>query len=488
MAVSRSAVDQFFFNFTDGHTEEGVSFGSAAADRLVFVGLAGVSTSEAIFDSVTIGGVTATEAFSQKIFDTGIGQYAFAAWWWAAVPTGTTGDIAFSYTDSNNVAAACEIYRIVGANVTTPVVDTGGSAAEAGGNRSTAVDMGAGSASLGAHYGGLDTAGVTATWTNLTEDADFSSDAGGILVVSTFASRADETDAGAVTVTVSQTNANFLPTRSLAVVVIQASAANEYDIAADVGSFALTGATVALRYNRKVVAAAGSFSLSGTAVSLEYNRKLVAENGSFALSGTDATLRKGVTLVADPGSFSLAGTAASLEYNRKLLADPGSFALTGDDVTLTYTPLAGSTYTLVADPGSFALSGAGVSLTYTQVAPAFPVGGASYLTREEYEASLARYRKLENARKDIKRRDRDKWARVMGRASEDPAPEPQSAPVAAGRRKQLTIAPIPRVAAPDPRLATIAEELKAVKAKLEEHRAAEAAEDDDLETILMLVA
>lgn len=460
MAVSRSAVDQFFFNFTDGHTEEGVSFGSAAADRLVFVGLAGVSTSEAIFDSVTIGGVTATEAFSQKIFDTGIGQYAFAAWWWAAVPAGTTGDIAFSYTGSNNVAAACEIYRIVGANVTTPVVDTGGSAAEAGGNRSTAVDMGAGSASLGAHYGGLDTAGVTATWTNLTEDADFSSDVGGILVVSTFASRADETDAGAITVTVSQTNANFLPTRSLAVVVIQASAANEYDIAADVGSFAFTGATVALRYNRKVVAAAGSFSLSGTAVSLEYNRKLVAENGSFALSGTDATLRKGVTLVADPGSFSLAGTAASLEYNRKLLADPGSFALTGDDVTLTYT----------------------------QVAPAFPVGGASYLTREEYEASLARYRKLENARKDIKRRDRDKWARVMGRASEDPAPEPQSAPVAAGRRKQLTIAPIPRVAAPDPRLATIAEELKAVKAKLEEHRAAEAAEDDDLETILMLVA
>lgn len=116
------------------------------------------------------------------------------------------------------------------------------------------------------------------------------------------------------------------------------------------------------------------------------------------------------------------------------------------------------------------------------------VGGASYLTQEEYEASLARYRKLENARKDIKRRDRDKWARIMGRASEDPAPELQSAPVAAGERKQLTIAPIPQVAAPDPRLAAIVAELKSVKARLDAHRAAESEEDDDIETLLILAA
>jgi hypothetical protein len=117
------------------------------------------------------------------------------------------------------------------------------------------------------------------------------------------------------------------------------------------------------------------------------------------------------------------------------------------------------------------------------------VGGASYLTQEEYEAALARFRKLENARKDIKRRDRDKWARIMGRAQEPEAsPEPHSAPVAAGKHKMLTIAPIPSVAAPDPRLAAIAAELKAVKAKLEEHRAAEAQEEDDIEALLILAA
>jgi hypothetical protein len=117
------------------------------------------------------------------------------------------------------------------------------------------------------------------------------------------------------------------------------------------------------------------------------------------------------------------------------------------------------------------------------------VGGASYLTQEEYEAALARFRKLENARKDIKRRDRDKWARIMGRAPEPgAAPEPHSAPAAAGKHNPLTIAPIPAISAPDPRLAAIAAELKAVKAKLEEHRAAEEAEDDDIEALLILAA
>lgn len=116
-------------------------------------------------------------------------------------------------------------------------------------------------------------------------------------------------------------------------------------------------------------------------------------------------------------------------------------------------------------------------------------GGASYLTQEEYEAALARARKLENARKDIKRRDRDKWARIMGRSPEpEAAPEPHSAPAAAGKHKPLAIAPIPAIAAPDPRLAAIAAELKAVKAKLEEHRAAEAQEDDDIEALLILAA
>ena len=157
-------------------------------------------------------------------------------------------------------------------------------------------------------------------------------------------------------------------------------------------SYALTGQDAGLAFNRMLSAASGSFILAGHDAGLAFNRVLSAANGSYALAGQDATLTytpiSGATytlgassgsfaltgqdtglafnrvLAADTQGYSLAGQAAGLAFNRVLVADTTSFALTGQDATLTYTTN-GYTYTLSAESGSFALDGQDVGLSWS---------------------------------------------------------------------------------------------------------------------------
>lgn len=163
-------------------------------------------------------------------------------------------------------------------------------------------------------------------------------------------------------------------------------------LAADTQSYALTGQAVGLAFNRTLSAASGSFSLDGQDAGLAFNRVLSAASGSYALAGQDATLTytpiggPTYTLVAASGAFalagqdtglafnrvlaadtqgySLAGQAAGLAFNRVLVADTTSFALTGQDATLTYTTN-GYTYTIAAESGSFALAGQDAVLSWS---------------------------------------------------------------------------------------------------------------------------
>ncbi len=142
-------------------------------------------------------------------------------------------------------------------------------------------------------------------------------------------------------------------------------------------------------------------------------------------------------------------------------------------------------YTLAVTPATIAVTGQDVTLSLLTTQP-LSTGGASYLTQEEYEAAQARYRKLENARKDIKRRERAKWDRVMGRV-EEATPEPQEASSTVRTAKTPTIAPIPSVASPSEKLASIAQEMEKLRETIAAHQAAQA-EEDEIETLLMLVA
>jgi hypothetical protein len=137
-------------------------------------------------------------------------------------------------------------------------------------------------------------------------------------------------------------------------------------LAAASGSFALTGNAATLAFNRKLAAASGSFALTGSAATLAFNRKLVAASGAFALTGNTTTLAFNRKLAAASGSFAETGNTATLASNRALAAASGSFALTGNAADLTYTPISGATYTLAASSGGFTLTGIATTLAFNR--------------------------------------------------------------------------------------------------------------------------
>lgn len=85
-----------------------------------------------------------------------------------------------------------------------------------------------------------------------------------------------------------------------------------------------------------VAADAGSYSLSGTDATPKHTWKVAADVSSYSLTGANVTLRRNLPLVAEAGSYSLVGTDAALLHKWKVVADPDSYTLVGTDVTLTH--------------------------------------------------------------------------------------------------------------------------------------------------------
>lgn len=162
-----------------------------------------------------------------------------------------------------------------------------------------------------------------------------------------------------------------------------------YTLTADSGSFAQTGQTTGLAFNRVLVADTQSYALTGQDTGLAFNRVLTADNAAYTLTGQDVTLTytpiSGATytlaadtvaysltgqdaglafnrvLAADTQSYSLTGQAAGLAFNRVLAANTANYALTGQDAALI------ATRKLIADSAAFALTGQDVALTYTPI-------------------------------------------------------------------------------------------------------------------------
>ncbi len=148
-----------------------------------------------------------------------------------------------------------------------------------------------------------------------------------------------------------------------------------YTIAADAGAYALTGTDAGLLHSRLIDASAGSYALSGTDAGLLLARKLAADAGSYGLTGTTASLLANRIITADAGSYALTGTAASLLAARIIAADAGSYGLTGADAGLLAARL------LAAAAGSYGLTGADAGLLYSRLLTAD--AGAYSLTGTE---------------------------------------------------------------------------------------------------------
>jgi hypothetical protein len=153
-------------------------------------------------------------------------------------------------------------------------------------------------------------------------------------------------------------------------------------VAATGGSYTVTGTAASLERGFKTTALAGSYAVTGTAASLEFGRKVGAGAGSYAVTGTNATLTKSgtaKTLTADAGSYAVTGTAATLRHNVLTIAGTGSYSVTGTNATLTKA----GNKSIAADSGSYAITGTDATLSKTTVpsatqpqAPRYGGGGA----------------------------------------------------------------------------------------------------------------
>jgi hypothetical protein len=135
------------------------SLGTAAADRIILVGVIGNDNSRTV-SSVTVGGVSAS--ITVNTF-TGASAAHCIYIWQAAVPSGTTGNIVvtFSGTVSDSGIGVWALYN---ANSTATATATNSS-----NPLSTTINVPANGALVGIARSG---ASSTFTWTNLTENYD----------------------------------------------------------------------------------------------------------------------------------------------------------------------------------------------------------------------------------------------------------------------------------------------------------------------------
>jgi len=186
--------------------------------------------------------------------------------------------------------------------------------------------------------------------------------------------------------------------------------AGAYSLAADVGTYTLTGQDAILRYGHVLTAAAGSYTLTGQAATLSRDRRLACATGSYtitgqaasllatrvlfalpdtrlggtvysflgfaalgqvaigqstsdtvaapattyAITGYDTVLRRGISLTAAPGAYTLTGQIAGSYFTRAIIAGTGTYTINGQAAPSIITmPAAAGSYTLTGQDVTF---------------------------------------------------------------------------------------------------------------------------------------
>jgi hypothetical protein len=141
------------------------------------------------------------------------------------------------------------------------------------------------------------------------------------------------------------------------------------------------------RVDYSLAADAGSYAVTGTAAGLSVTGRLAADAGIFSLAGTAAALRKTSRLVAGSGAFTLTGTSATLVASRVLSAASGTYAITGTSANLVTVP---SVYLVMGGTetegwfGSEAKGGPD-SVTDVTFPDAVPIGAAVVVVMSVYQ-------------------------------------------------------------------------------------------------------
>lgn len=82
-------------NQSTPYTQAAAALGTATSDRIVVVGITSAATSTGTISTVTVGGVTATQAVNSP---SAVVNALHTQFWYASVPTGSTGDIVVTPT------------------------------------------------------------------------------------------------------------------------------------------------------------------------------------------------------------------------------------------------------------------------------------------------------------------------------------------------------------------------------------------------------
>ena len=129
-----------------------------------------------------------------------------------------------------------------------------------------------------------------------------------------------------------------------------------YTLAADAGSFTMTGTAMSPILGRKVAADAGAYAFAGQNAGLVSGQTLAASAGAFTMTGSDAGLVLGLKLAAAAGVFDLTGSDAGLIWAAKLAAAAGAHAVAGQDAGLILGR------SIAADAGAYTMTGSDAGL------------------------------------------------------------------------------------------------------------------------------
>jgi hypothetical protein len=126
-----------------------------------------------------------------------------------------------------------------------------------------------------------------------------------------------------------------------------------YTIAANNGSYAVTGQTASLLRSKVLSANNGSYTITGQSATLLRSKALSGDYGTYAVTGQSATLLRSKALSGDYGVYTITGQSATLSKSRFLLGDSGTYGVTGQNAVITYGSVTINTDQLLVKLRSF---------------------------------------------------------------------------------------------------------------------------------------
>jgi hypothetical protein len=106
-------------------------------------------------------------------------------------------------------------------------------------------------------------------------------------------------------------------------------------LAADAGSYILTGTAVTLRATRKIAAGVSIYGYTGSSAVLRIGRTLIMGASSYAVTGQPVLFHTNRRVIASPAAYAVTGQTVGFLRGRRAIAGSAAYVLTGTDANLT---------------------------------------------------------------------------------------------------------------------------------------------------------